>query len=120
MYFEVSEIIALIAIVGVPVALICLALLKDSPPLKIVGVIMLVLGLMWRESALTLYPRHLVDVSHLGGDALDQYMVGVRAVTDYLDITSLYVYAVSVLLVVLCIRGFRPQKTKSQSRDSNK
>jgi len=92
--------------------LVSIACIKESPVLRIATAIVLIVVLLFRESTIGAYPRTLIELSPLEGVMLDHYRDGALAVVDYCKVTSVYVFGVSVLLIVLCVRGFRRPKQK--------
>ncbi|MEW5993894.1 MAG: hypothetical protein AB1744_05815 [Candidatus Zixiibacteriota bacterium] len=92
--------------------LVSIAFFKESPLLRIVTVAVMVIGLMWREFSFGAYLRGLIGRSDLEGEMLEHYRDGALAMFEYCEGTSIYVIALGMLLIVVCIRGFRRPKQK--------
>jgi len=88
-------------------ALTVLAFIRESRLLRVAAVAAMVVALVGREFSYAAYARSLVGNSGLEGAALDSFRDGVSAMVEYCEATSIYVYAVGVLLIILSVRGFR-------------
>ena len=98
-----------IVIPAIVAILVGITFFKNSKSLRVGTVILIALGLLYREFYISVHRRVVMADCNLRGDALNHFVDGMNAVKDYYIHTALYVIVIIVLLLVLCIRGFNNQ-----------
>jgi len=103
--FDWSVIVVLAVLVGT-------AWFIENRYFRIGVVIVLLIVLLERDFSIGAYGRSLLTNMHDQGLWTEQFRDGAVAIVDYCASTRVTVLAVSVLLLILCIRGFKHAGTR--------
>jgi hypothetical protein len=93
------------------------AFVRQERRWRMEGIVVLVLVLLFREVTPYLFRRSLGHSSQLTDEQRELFWDGVVAVGEYCSITSLYVAVIGLLLIVLCMSGFKRPKSEDQLRE---
>lgn len=98
-------------VIGALTACVTLSFFKDNIILRIVTVIVMLAVLIGRELSIDAFARSLIWSRHSAGlSTTAEYKEGALAILDYCKSTRIYVVVISVLLIILSVRGFRKTK----------
>ena len=97
-------------IYGLPAFLVILAFIRNSPILRMIGMLTLAAGIFFRESMIISFVRSLSDRVPVSAELANAYLDGGRAVADFANSTLVYVYPVLLLIVILCAGSFQSVK----------
>jgi len=88
------------------------AFFRDNAGLRIGAVVLLLLVLIGRDLSIDFYLRSASQARFLAGVWTEEFRDGAHAIVDYCQATRVYVIVISILIVLLSIRGFRRPKQK--------
>ena len=97
-------------IYGLPLFLIVLAFVRNKPIYRLIGMLVLAVGIFVRETAIISFVRNMSERVPVTANMANSYLDGGRAVADYANSTLVYVYPVLLLLVILCAGSFQSEK----------
>ena len=100
---------------GIPlITLIAFALIKRKRWLTVCTILVLQFTIFLREDDLSEYARQIIwEKGQQSLTNIDIYRNGVFDLLDYSKITSVYVYLVLLIILILCYRGFKESNNKS-------
>jgi ABC-type enterochelin transport system permease subunit len=95
-------------------AAVVIAIFRRDRYLRMTAVVILVIGIILREDFFSSYLRSLISPGHFTAAQSEIYQAGIRTLMKYSGDTSIYVYAVALMLAVLGIQCHRQYGPKNR------